>query len=229
MKKWLLLLCTISFILAGCFSKEDNNESKEYINKEITSENVPTNEKKHRTVIEEKKNMNSDKTKGILTQLRPKVGMKKAFTDNNSDIVMTEEIVAINDEYIQIVLSIGSSNTTQIYKWTNEEITLVFEKMNLENPRENLLEKFEPNKNEVILSETKQANWELLEKDATVTVPNGTFKNVYIVRKITDEVVDEDTIYTRYYAPEIGLIKETFELTGKDGYKGESNLSKVEQ
>jgi hypothetical protein len=238
MKKWLILLWTILFILAGCVVKEDSTQIVEKVNEEAKKEKVLRNE---RNDEREKKETNQqtdqqteqqtveDRAKGIFNQFKPEVGMKKVFIDTNSNIVMTEEVIAAKDHYIQILLTIGASNTTQIYKWTDDEVTLVFEKINPNNPRKNLLNEFKPNKNEIILSNTQQADWELLERDTTVAVPYGEFKNIYVVKKVTDEVINEDTIYTRYYAPGVGLVKETFELTGENGYKGELSLSKVEQ
>jgi hypothetical protein len=57
---------------------------------------------------------------------------------------------------------------------------------------------------------------------------SGTYEKVYLLEKITDEVQGADTIYTRYYAPGIGLVKETLEVTGENGYTGQMELASVE-
>ncbi|WP_044747850.1 hypothetical protein [Bacillus alveayuensis] len=233
MKKRLIILSTILFILAGCTIKKDSPQVQEKVNEEETKEEEllknEKNELKNETNGEKESKPEEKKEEGIFNQFKPEVGIKKVFIDDNSDIVMTEEIIAEKDDYIQILLTIGASNTTQIYKWTGDEITLVFEKINPDSPRKNILNEFKPNKDETILSNRQQTDWELIEKDTTVAVPYGEFENVYVVKKVTGEVVNEDTIYTRYYAPGVGLVKENFELTGENGYKGELSLSKVEK
>ena len=165
-----------------------------------------------------------------LLQYRPEVGSKKSFTENG-ELVFTEEVIAANDEYVQTLLQLGDNLTTQIYRWTKDEITLIYEEYNLEDPHEDILNKFVPiEKFETIMNNdpSKTTTWKLLSNEGKETVPAGEFKNVLIVEKTTEEVVNEETTYTRYYAPGQGLIKEEYKVTGENGYTAISELDKVE-
>ena len=177
------------------------------------------------------KDQEVEQEQGIdLLQYRPEVGSKKSFTENG-ELVFTEEIIAANDEYVQTLLQLGDNLTTQIYRWTKDEITLIYEEYNLENPHEDILNKFVPiEKFETIMNNdpSKITTWKLLSNEGKETVPAGEFKNVLIVEKTTEEVVNEETTYTRYYAPEQGLIKEEYKVTGENGYSAISELDKVE-
>ena len=159
---------------------------------------------------------------GNLKHYRPQVGTIRTYT-NAGEEIYTHEIVSENDEYIQQTVYLSGAPTTQIYRWTDDEIALVYEIAGNQPPE--LLDEFIPfDTAEMIMNSSGQAEWSILEKNTIVTVPAGTFSNVVVVKKITDEVEGAETIYTRYYAPSIGLIKETYEVTGKNGYKDEANL-----
>lgn len=147
-------------------------------------------------------------------------------------LVFTEEIIAVNDEYVQTLLQLGDNKTTQVYRWTKDEITLVFEEHNMENPQEDILNQFAPiDQFETLLNNdtSKMISWKLLAADKKESVPAGNFNQVWVIQKTTDEVVDEETTYTRYYAPNHGLIKEEFQLSGENGYTAKSELEKIEK
>jgi hypothetical protein len=74
-----------------------------------------------------------------------------------------------------------------------------------------------------------EADWKVINQNESVQTPYQTFTNVYVIQKITNEVEGAETIYTNYIAPGIGLIKETFEVTGDQGYSAESMLQKIEE
>ncbi|TDL78961.1 hypothetical protein [Peribacillus frigoritolerans] len=173
----------------------------------------------------DKKMESEQSTAGPYLEYRPETGAKKQFKEGGV-VLLTENVTAANKEYVQIALTLGDSTTTQIFKWTDSEITLVYEDRELQDHSANILDSFEPNMNEKLLG--SGADWKVLEKSASVETPYGKQKNVFVIQKISNEVVGEETIFTRYYAPKLGLIKEDFELTGENGYKGESSLSSVE-
>ncbi len=164
---------------------------------------------------------------GNFKEYRPKVGEKRTYTNAGEEIYV-HEIVAENEEYIQVIVSLSGAPTTQIYRWTNEEYSLVHEAAGRQSPE--LIEAFVPMEfPELFLDlEGGQAEWKVIAENSTITVPSGTFTNVIAIQKTTDEVAGADTIYTRYFAPRMGLIKETYEVTGEHGYKDEANLDKME-
>jgi hypothetical protein len=128
-------------------------------------------------------------------------------------------------------LQLGDNKTTQIYRWTRDEITLIFEENNMENPLKNILSEFVPIEqfDTLVNNDTsKTTTWKLLENNRKETVPAGEFNHVLVIQKMTNEVVNEETTYTRYYAPKQGLIKEEFKLSGENGYSAISSLEKIE-
>lgn len=223
-------------LLVGCNSKQSNDDS----NKKQISEQTASNEKEDKQTKndekvqedeEEPSNVNEPEVEqemGIL-QYRPEVGSKKSFTENG-EVVFTEEIIAANDEYVQILLQSGANLITQIYHWTKDEITLIYEEYNLENSKEDILNSFQSiDKFETIMhnDSSKLTTWKLINNNVDETVPAGSYSHVFVVQKTTKMVNDEEII-TRYYAPKQGLIKEEYKVTGENGYVFTSVLEKIE-
>ena len=205
----LLLTFLVTVSLLGCKEEQVDKETKK-ANKEAKVEQQV--ESKEEQQIEEKTTSNqSEVNEGInLLDYRPEVGSKKIFTENGEP-AFTEEIIAVNDEYIQMLLQLGDNLTTQVYRWTKDEISLMYEEYNNENPHESMLDGFVPIEQfETLMNSdsSKPTIWKLLSNDTKEAVPAGDFQNVLIIQKTTNEVVNEETIYTRYYAPKYGLIKE---------------------
>ncbi|MBT2693706.1 hypothetical protein [Bacillus sp. ISL-55] len=235
MRKAFVIFSIVLIFLAGC-AKDDANE-KETAKKEDSpivneeSENKET-EDKEESVQEEHVDESEDQEKDLdqfmgidLKEYRPNVGAKKTFTENGNP-VFTEEVIAANDQFVQMLVQLGGNQTTQIYKWTGSEITLVFEERSLEDPKKSLLDGFEQMANpEKLIGDS--AVWEMVENSSHEKTPYGELKDVIVVRKVTDEVVNEKTTYTRFFAPELGLVKETYSLTGENGYSAESVLGEV--
>ena len=197
---------------------------------EVETNSIPSSNGQE---VEQKveKRVDQEVVQGInLLEYRPKVGSKKTFTENG-EAVFTEEIIAANDEYVQALLQLGDNVTTQIYRWTKDEISLIYEEFNLDNPRQDLLNSFEPTgRYEILVNNdtNQQTDWKLVSKEGQEAVPAGNFTKVITIEKTTDEVVNEETKYTRYYAPEQGLIKEIYDVTGENGYSFISELEIVE-
>ncbi|WP_223701276.1 hypothetical protein [Sutcliffiella deserti] len=255
-KSYMLIVTSIYLLvlLSGCTSSDQNNSENEEAATEQSSPSESNQDEKVADKEDEQKeteskadskaedetekesetesteeSTDSDETLGLKAYL-PGVGVEKKFTDG-VEILVTEKIVAANSEYVQFVTYIGGNASFQIYKWTANEIVLVYEEVSVEDPTLNILDSFIPIENpEVILSTIKEnlTTWTIVERDSIVEVAYGTFENVYVVQKTTDEVEGADTIYTRYYAPGYGLVKEIFEVTGEDGYSGETELASVE-
>ena len=232
MKKIILFitLCLFVFSLVAC--NKDKTEKAETKNVSNTTQQETKEGKKEESAKSGEGKSEEEKQQGIdLTQYRPEVGTKKTFTDNGQ-LIFTEEIIAANDEYVQTLLQLGDNLTTQIYRWTKDEVTLIYEDVNLENPRQDILNSFEAiEKHETLLSNnpSEKTTWKLLENSGEEKVPAGNYQQVMIIQKTTDEVVDETTTYTRYYAPKQGLIKEEYKVTGENGFTAVSELSSIEK
>lgn len=227
MKKFVMVLlaCLTAISLTACKEDQAAPKTKPAKTSGKTTEQADSNKEEP---AEETK---QEAEQGInFLDYRPKVGSKKSFTENG-DLVFTEEIIAANDEYVQTLLQLGDNKTTQIYRWTKNEITLIYEESNIEDPHKDILTSFTPIEQfETVVNNdnSKMRSWKLVESDRTEKVPAGEFTHVLKVEKITDEVANEKTTYTRYYAPNLGLIKEEYNLSGTNGYSAKSELEKTE-
>jgi hypothetical protein len=167
---------------------------------------------------------------------RPEVGVEKKFYENDLH-VMTELVIAENEEYIQRVIYLGDAPTVQVLRWTDDEVSVVYEDSEIEDPTVNILDEFESlakthtnehsNVGDVLLGQSP--TWKLTESSASIEVPFGKFEKVFVISKTTKEVEDADTIYTYYLAPGLGLIKESYEVTGEQGFYAEAVLKEVEK
>ncbi|MHA7139608.1 hypothetical protein ACRTEV_20465 [Rossellomorea arthrocnemi] len=164
-------------------------------------------------------NKNEDK----FSLLRPKGETLRAFAEKDQTL-FTEEIVDQNQKFVQILVTLGSTQTTEIYKWTAEEITLVYQEYtDAEQNKKSIIDDFEPNiQEERILGD--RTDWDILNENATVSLNGTTYKGVYVVKTVSDEIVGSETLKTRYYAPGHGLIKEEIEVTGENGYTSTVSL-----
>jgi hypothetical protein len=99
-----------------------------------------------------------------LTVYRPEVGTIKQFTDGE-DIVLTEEVIATNDQYVQLSLTLGGNQSIQVYEWTPTEIALVYEEVTVEDSKQNILDSFTPDGDREVLLSTNgsETQWELKE------------------------------------------------------------------
>ncbi len=237
MKKLFGLFLCLSLII-GCTDdqtveiiEEDQqvNESEQIFEEE--------NKQDEDKAIEEKEVEIEPQKEGLLNY-RPKVPSKAIYTDNGEELYRYN-IIAENEEYVQLTVTIGfGTPTTQIYKWTATEITLVYESTEevVETKRpmysdSNLLddlELLEISELETLIHLERDADWQLISETESVTVPYGTFSDIYVVEKVTDEVANAETIYRKYFAPGVGLIKQTFEVTGENGYFAEASLEVIQ-
>ncbi|QFT90674.1 hypothetical protein FIU87_18680 [Bacillus sp. THAF10] len=235
-----LTACLLSFIL-GCSKTEQKEVSNTNENEmenttgenDSAVDNEDPEEKEEETneetkASEEEKEEEPEQDPG-LTVYRPEVGSIKKFSDGE-DIVLTEEVIASNDQYVQLSLTLGGNQSIQIYEWTAERISLVYEEVSVADSKQNILDSFTPkNDSEILLSVNGESSmWEVKESGAKLELSVGSYEEVYVLQKVTDEVQGEDTIYTRYYAPGVGLIKEEFEVTGEYGYTGEMEVATME-
>ncbi|WP_010197249.1 hypothetical protein [Bacillus sp. m3-13] len=243
-KSYLLIVLTcLLLIISACSKTEEkeivtNNETSEETQDKTSEDTGSADTNEEDTTEKEEKPKEDSSTEEAeeseapsdpgLKVYQPSVGWEKKFTDGE-DIVVTEKVIAVNEEYVQLAMMVGGNQSIQIYKWTPTEVALVYEEVSVDDASVNMLDSFTPNENpEVLLSETT-AHWEVVESGVKLDVEYGSFEDVYVIQKVTDEVEDADTIYTRYYAPGYGLVKETYEVTGEYGYSGKSELEVVEK
>lgn len=233
MLKWIVIVLLILGTLTGCFNEKENSENKaektSSINKEEKTTKKEINENK--TTKKDSNAVNKGMNEGFQ-MYRPKVGMKKVFVGVDNQESLTEEIAQENNNYVQSIVRIGQSTSVIVYKWTNDEISIDTIVKSPGNPYKNYLNGIKENKNpEIMLSSKPQSKsiWKVLKSGDTVITPYKTFHNVYVIQKITNEVKGEDTIYTYYLAPQIGIVKETYQVTGNQGYTDESILQQVEE
>ncbi|UOQ45698.1 hypothetical protein MUN89_07140 [Halobacillus salinarum] len=169
-----------------------------------------------------------------FNQYRPKQGMTKTFIQDE-EYELIHEIVAANDTHIQRVVKFGDIVTLQILKWTSEGASIVYQEQNPEDTSSQLdsYETYEPPMTLVDLNEKGKGNgekWQIVKANAKVKVPYGTFDDVYVVQQtLTGEGSGNKTVITNYYAKDLGLIKETREVKGDNGYTSLSELERVKK
>ncbi|MBN8210721.1 hypothetical protein JI666_18345 [Bacillus sp. NTK071] len=160
-----------------------------------------------------------------LTTYRPKTGDTKVFTSNN-ETIFTETIINQNDEYVQRMITLGSMKTMQILKWSDENVTVVYEDENSGGDIESVLGEFEAVEEIATLVEqptSENADLEITKVDS-VEVPYGSFEDVLKVRKAAGE---DGVMITTYYAQSVGLIKQVYETTGENSQKEIAELSSI--
>lgn len=224
------LLILMSLLIVGCSNKESaDNETQSQVQNETTDENASDSKEENVTNREEvadEATTDEEKAQDEGYKIyRPEVGDKRIFTENGSEI-FSEEIVAENDEYIQMLVTLGANKTLEIYKWTEDEISLVYQEFNPSDASENRLTNFESDGTlEVLVSQNDEADWELVEEGTDLEIDGQTYSEVFTIQKVSEEVEGETTTYIKYFAPGKGLIKDVIEVTGEYGYTSESILS----
>jgi hypothetical protein len=233
--RYLIVSLILIVSLTGCSAAPKESDSQSKVTEDTTQSSAESNVNHNdsETMDSKKSNVkNSEeepKEKIGLKKYRPEVGVEKNFYEGDY-LVFTEKTIAENEEFIQRVIYIGDTPTVQVIKWTADEITIVFESTDIEDPTLNILNDFENSTNaesETLIGENSV--WKVLDTKAKVEVPYGTYNDVYVISKTTNEVEGADTIYTYYLAPGMGLIKESFEVTGDQGYSAESVLKDVKK
>ncbi|MGS2778918.1 hypothetical protein ACVBAX_16275 [Robertmurraya sp. GLU-23] len=222
-----LVVLFISIILGAC-SKENTTTKQEDKKKDIDTEET-TERKEVSSESNDSEQVQKSEEPSGMEVYRPKVGIVKTFVvEEDNSQTYTEEYVYENEEYIQKVTRIGQAITVQVYRWTEKEISLVFEDREPVDPYKNYLTDLKVNNPIDIYYKDGESSWELVDTDQTVSVPSGKYTGVILFKKVTNEVEGADTIYKNYFAPGLGLIIEEFELTGEQGYSAKSVLKLVE-
>ncbi|WP_066172842.1 hypothetical protein [Bacillus marinisedimentorum] len=249
-----LLIFLLLLTAAGCNNndKEEVNENEGSIDNssEEKKENDVQDENQETEEIEEKESAEEDKKEQVkenekedaksdesnkddsmsqqgMELYKPAKKMNKIFIDKEGNPVFTEKITAINKTHVQRTMQFGDLETLQILKWTANDISIVFEEENPENPDNNRLEDFVVVDDPEVLVGEKGNGWKVVDDKSQVEVPYQNFSDVLVLQKETDDGAGNTIIQTQYYASQFGLIKEEYEVTGDQGYKESLLLNDV--
>ncbi len=174
-----------------------------------------------------------DLNKGF-NQYRPKEGLEKTFVQDE-EYELTYNTVAVNNTLVQRVVKFGDIVTLQILKWTSDGASIVYQEQSPKSTK-NQLDSYDPYEPPVkIVNMNKKGKgtkeqWEVINTDKQVKVPYKTLDHVVVVRQtLTSESSGNKTVVTDYYAKDLGLIKETREVKGNNGYTSKSELERVKK
>ncbi|GAM12015.1 hypothetical protein [Mesobacillus selenatarsenatis] len=222
------LIISLLFACSNDESKPVQDDEKSEELDQVSEENDA--EQNDEASKDEDKNADSNKEENgdELTEdsgyvkYRPSTGEVREFVEKGA-VLFTEEVVDQNDQYLQMKVTLGSSVTTEVYLWTKDKVALVYQNTSLDDHNASILDTFESEVGpEVLLG--SDSDWELVARDTTVKIGNQVLQSVYAIKLVTEEVVGAETIKTRYYAPEHGMVREEVEVTGEGGYKSTVDL-----
>ncbi|MBN9655080.1 hypothetical protein J0K78_12440 [Halobacillus sp. GSS1] len=163
-----------------------------------------------------------------LKAYMPKEPMTKTFMQND-EYEAVYEIVDIQGDYVQQVITFGDMVTLQVLQWTEGTVSVVYEEFNPEDTA-SMLGGFKPVETVDVLIDVTQSSqsdssFKLIDDKQTTSTPVRDFENVLVVQKI--EKADSSGAEVRstfHYAPDYGLIKEKIEDKGENGYTMNSKL-----
>ncbi|MGD7043311.1 hypothetical protein [Jeotgalibacillus proteolyticus] len=229
MNKNILLLLIFSLALAGCGT---GTVSEGSANGESSEETVNEQVKESETEIPAEETGTEKEVDNVdFNQYRSPVKTVKTFSQD--EFTITHEITDQNGDYVQELVKFGDVSTLSIYEWNERGYSLVYSE---ENPQsqESLIEEFETveSPKEIVSISNKgeggNLEWEMVASNEEVTVPYGSFKGVILMKKtITSETTGQKTITSRYFASEMGLIKEVTEIDGENGYTIVTELESI--
>ncbi|WP_102264400.1 hypothetical protein [Mesobacillus jeotgali] len=224
------LLVPFFLILSLLFACSNDESKPEQDDKKTEEHDQASSKQNDEASKDEGQNTDSNKEENgdEITQdsgflkYRPSTGEVREFVEKGA-MLFTEEVVDQNDQYLQMKVTLGSSVTTEVYLWTKDKVALVYQNTSLDDHNASILGTFEPEMGpEVLLG--SDSDWELVARETTVKIGNQVLQNVYAIKLVTEEVVGAETIKTRYYAPEHGMVREEVEVTGEGGYKSTVDL-----
>ncbi|MDG5471570.1 hypothetical protein P6709_07400 [Jeotgalibacillus sp. ET6] len=238
MKNNFFIVSLIALLLAGCgtgsLPQSNGNEgaNEESSVNENSDQNTETNEQEE--AEEETAEVNEESVKrsdeGFNRYRSPENAVK---TFSQDEFTITHEVVDQNQEFVQEEVKFGDVVTQTIYQWDEEGFSVVYSEENPEN-QDSLIEEFQPveSPKEVMTlspsASSEQGEWSVVSTSEEVTVPYGSFSEVVQIKMvISSETSGRETETVRYYAPEIGLIKEVIEVKGENGYTVSTELKEV--
>lgn len=233
MRSIIVLLMTALVVLSGCGQDEKapaaNPENPEVEDQEEQTDEPVIDEVEEEPVVETEEP--KEPSVSLLTY-KPAADTEKVFVQDE-EFEITYQIIAANETHLQQLIMSGDMVSLQILEWTPTEVSVVYEE---ENPSDTTdqLDSFKAlNAPSTIFDVNKVGKgegniWEVIDGNEQVVVPAGTYDNVYVVQRTTTaSTTDSKTINQAFYAPEIGLIKETIEVTGENGYEATTVLTEI--
>lgn len=217
----------------GDSAKEDDSSDKEN-NTDSDKKDTDKEDSQKGDTEKEDPSSNSSESQNEASGLvlyRPDTGTKKTFKVNGNYEV-TYDVTAENEKFVQRIIHLGASSTLQIIRWGEDKASIVYEIQNPEDTSNQLddFEAYKPPELLISLSQTgsgESPEWEIVAKGKTIKVPYGEFDKVYVVQQTNTSSNGKKTVRKDYYAPGMGLIKETTDVDGEQSYHAELVLTKV--
>lgn len=169
-----------------------------------------------------KLNTASDNQEDVLnvSDYFPQVEMTLEYSGGFENGGFTQIVDQIEGDKVQIKHIDTGAYLAMIYQVTDQYIKLIYtEEVSGEGFKENYLESFNPNRDQIILSEPLEvgfkwivddSQYEITAKDVEVTTPAGTFSTIEVTQSRDEFEVKS------YYAKELGLVKRIIEGYGVD-------------
>ncbi len=219
-------------------SQDESKEDQTSENASSTDEDSKDQSSEDKQADQTDQSKDSEATKEDVNkgfnQYRPNEGLKKTFIQDE-EYELTYDIVAVNNTHVQRIVKFGDIITLQILKWTSEGASIVYQEQNPKDTSSQLTtyDPYEPPVKIVDVNkkgEGSSEQWEVIHTNEMVKVPYDTFNHVYVVRQtLTSESSGSKTVITDYYAKGLGMIKETREVKGDNGYTSISVLDRVKK
>ncbi|KIL43012.1 hypothetical protein [Jeotgalibacillus campisalis] len=234
MKNNLFIISIAALMLAGCGtgtlpqSNGNSESSNESSVNEDSVENADAVEKEESAVETEESVVYSQE--GFNLYRSPENAVK---TFSQDEFTITHEVIDQNKEFVQEEVKFGDVVSHTIYQWNEDGFSVVYTEENPKN-QESLIEEFEPvesPKEEMTLAasaNSEKEEWNVVSTTDEVTVPYGSFSDVVQIQMtVSSETSGRQTETTRFFAPEVGLIKEVIEVEGENGYTVSTELEEI--
>lgn len=194
-KTKILALLLISFLAIGCANQ--------------TTKDTPKSEP-----VEPPKEVQLDVTDYFPT----KVGTFWDYSgEGNEYAAYTQRLLFNQGNYVQMVINSGGTSISEVYELGENEIKIIYQQEEIYG-EENLIDEAvrENRLSDIILKEPlkKGTGWsssggdsEIIEDNAEVVVPMGTFKNCIVVQT---KYPESPGVILEFFAPNIGIIKREY-------------------
>ncbi|KIL49881.1 hypothetical protein [Jeotgalibacillus soli] len=239
MKVKLFMLFLIIGLLAGCgagnvtSSVNGEGENANPAGSEETAETADAVQEETNETVEssEEEQVLVENEQNGFKKYRAPSNVTKVFKQDEFEIY--HDIIDQNENFVQELTRFGDAVTLNIFKWTEEEMSNVYKE---ENPQstQSMISNFqtvESPSDAMSLTRTGMGDgpeWEVIAQNEEITVPYAAYTEVLVMKQtISSEASDQKTVTTRYYAPNVGLIKETIETDGENATVINTELSNI--
>lgn len=237
MKRLLFLFAALTLLLTACgtgstIPETSNGESGETIEPSTNEPEAEAEQKEEKdTAGTEEQAAASEQEPINLNDYRPSKDEIRTYVQD--DFQITYEVVDQNDQYVQESVKFGDISSQHIYQWNEEGFSIVYSE---ENPQDegSIIENFKPvesPKEAVSINsqgDGESGKWDVTALEEELSVPYDTFHDVLMAKKtVTSETSGQKTSTTRYFARNIGLIKEVIEVDGENGYMITTELEEI--